>query len=78
MITELGFGMPFNCTSTTPLLYTSPEIGPTVKHVALRYFFIQELAKKGRIIINYVKTEEQLADLGIKHEKAALPTQVGQ
>ena len=38
-----------------------------VKHVASRYFFIQELVEKGRIVIHYVKTEDQLADLGTKH-----------
>ena len=69
MITELGFGTPFNCSSTTPLLYTSPEIGSTVKHVALRYFFTQELVKEGRVTTHYVNTENQLADLGAKHTR---------
>ena len=38
-----------------------------VKHVALRYFFIQELVKEGIIIVKYVKTEDKLADIGTKH-----------
>ena len=42
------------CASITPWLCTSPEIGPTVriKHVALRYSFVQELMKEGRISIH--------------------------
>ena len=39
------------------------------KHVALRYFFNRELVKEGRITIDYVKTEGQLADNGTKHLK---------
>ena len=38
-----------------------------VKHVALRYFFIQERVKKGRITVKYMKTEDQLADIGTTH-----------
>ena len=38
-----------------------------VKHLALRYFFIQALIMEGGIIIHYVKTEDQLADLGTEH-----------
>ena len=38
-----------------------------VKHVALRYFFIQDLVKEGRIDVKYMKTEDQLADVGTKN-----------
>ena len=38
-----------------------------VKHVALRYFFIQEIVREDRITVKYVKTENQLADIGTKH-----------
>ena len=31
------------------------------------YFFILELVKDGRITIKYVKTEDQLADIGTTH-----------
>ncbi|CAN0444133.1 unnamed protein product, partial [Ascophyllum nodosum] len=37
------------------------------KHIALRYFFVQELAEEGMITIHYVNTQDQLADLGTKH-----------
>ena len=35
--------------------------------MALRCFFIQELVKEGRITVKYVKTENQLVDIGNKH-----------
>ena len=38
-----------------------------VKHVAIRYFFIQELVKEGRITVKFVKAEDQLADIVTKH-----------
>ena len=74
MMKELGFGRRFD---SVPLLYI--DITPArhvaenriyssrVKHVALRHFFIQEQVKVGRIIIHYVKTEDQFADLSTKH-----------
>ena len=37
------------------------------KHIARRYFFVQELVEEGEISVHYVKTEDQLADLGTKH-----------
>ena len=40
---------------------------PRTKNIALRYFFIQELMEEGKIGIHYVKTEDQLADLGTNH-----------
>ena len=38
---------------------------PRAKHIALRYFFVQELV--GKVTIHYVKSEDQLVDLGTKH-----------
>ena len=37
------------------------------KHIALRYFFVQELMEKGKITIPFVKIQDQIADLGTKH-----------
>ena len=42
---------------------------PRAKHIALRYFFVQELVKEGKVPIHFVKTEQQLPDLGTKHLK---------
>ena len=39
---------------------------PRAKHIALRYFFVQELVEEGKISIHcYFKTEDQLVDLSI-------------
>ena len=39
---------------------------PCAKHIALRYYvFVQELVE-GKVSIHYVKSEDQLADLGTK------------
>ena len=41
---------------------------PRAKHIAPRYFFVQELVEEGKIIIHFVKTQEdQIADFGTKH-----------
>ena len=70
MMKELGFGTRFN---SVPL-YIDNTSGlhiagnrtycSRVQHAALRYFFIQELVKEGRITVKYMKTEDQLADIG--------------
>ena len=35
--------------------------------MTLRYFFIQEQVKEGRATVKYLKTEDQLAEIGTKH-----------
>ena len=40
---------------------------PRAKHIALRYFFVQELVEEGKITIRLVKTQGQIANLGTKH-----------
>jgi len=73
MMKELGFGTRFDSVplyiDNTSALHVAGNrtYSSRVKHVALRYFFIQELVKEGRISIHYVKTEDQLADIGTKH-----------
>ena len=36
-------------------------------HVALRYFFVQELVEAATITIHYVESKDQFADIGTKH-----------
>ena len=36
---------------------------PRAKHIALRYFFVQEIVEEGKITIHFVKTQDQIADL---------------
>ena len=40
---------------------------PRAKHIALRYFFVEELVEEGKMTIRFVKTEKQIADVGTKH-----------
>ena len=70
---ELGFVTRFD---KVPLyLYNSSAIhvaanrtySPRARFVALRYSFVQELVKDGQISTHYLKTENQLADIGTKH-----------
>ena len=37
---------------------------PRAKHIALRYFFVQELVEEGKITIQYMNIQDQFADLG--------------
>ena len=73
MMKELGFGTRFDSVplyiENTSTLHVAGNrtYSSRAKHVALRYFFIQELVKEGRITVRYVKTEDQLADIGTKH-----------
>ena len=73
MMLELDFDESF---SSVPLyIYNTPALHiagnrtyiPCVKHIALKYFFVHELEEEGKISIHYVKTEDQLDDLGTKH-----------
>ena len=40
---------------------------PRAKHIALRYFCVQELVEEGKIATHFVKTQAQIADVGTKH-----------
>ena len=59
MMKELGFGTRFDSVpvyiDTTSTLHVAGNqtYSPPVKHVALRFFFAQELVKEGRISIHY-------------------------
>ncbi|CAN0079265.1 unnamed protein product, partial [Ascophyllum nodosum] len=39
---------------------------PRAKHIALRYFFVQELVEEGNFTIRFMKTQDQVVDLGTK------------
>ena len=73
MMVELRFTEEFRSVSvyinTTSALHVAGNraFGPRVKHIALRYVFVQELVKEGKVTIHFIKTEQQLADLGTKH-----------
>ena len=70
---ELGFGTRFD--NVPPYIDNTSALNVAgnrtnnsrVTHVALRYFFIQDLVKEGIITVKYMKTEDQLADVRTKH-----------
>ena len=72
---ELGFTEGFwsfsvYVDSTSALHVAGNRIfSPRAKHIALRYVFVQEPVKEGKVTIHFVKTEQQLVDLGTKHLK---------
>ena len=75
MMMELGFtegfwSVPVYIDNTSALhVAVNRSFSPREKHIALRYFFVQELVKERRVAVHFVKTEQQLPDLGTKHLK---------
>ena len=73
MMTELVFGtrfdsVPLYIDNTSALLVAGNRTySSRVKHVALRYFLIKELAEESRITILYEKTKDHRADIATKH-----------
>ena len=74
MMSEMGFGesfgsMPLHIDNTSALhIAGNSTYSPRTKHIALRYFFMQDLVGEGKVSIHYyAKCEVQLADLGTKH-----------
>ena len=67
MMLELGFEESFSSVplyiDNTSALYAAGNrtYSPRAKHIALRYFFVQELVEEGKASIRYVKSEDQLA-----------------
>ena len=72
MMAELGFGklfhsIPFFVDNTGALhIAGNSTYSSRTKHIALRFFFIKQLVKEGRITIHHVATTRQLADMGSK------------
>ena len=74
MMLELGFKEEF---SSLPLYidntddisrHRQPHIQPShEKHIAMRYFFVQELVEEGKITVHFVKTQDQITDLETEH-----------
>ena len=73
MMLELGFdesfgSVPLYIDNTSALhVAGNRNCSPRAKHIALRYFFVQELLEEGKVSIHYIKSEDQLKDLYIKH-----------
>ena len=60
--------MPVYCDNTATLhALGNRSFSLRTKHIALRFFFIRELVTEGRISIQYVQTENNVANIGTKH-----------
>ena len=69
---ELGFkyfsSVPINCDSTGALhVAGNSTYSSRTKHIALRFFFLCELVKGGKITIHHLPTQQMLADCVTKH-----------
>ena len=75
MMMELGFtegfrSVPVYIDNASALhVAENRTFSPKAKNIALRYFFVQEIMKEGKVTIHLLKTEQQLADLRTKHLK---------
>lgn len=73
LLTELGFGkefakVPLYCDNTATLhALGNRSHSSRTKHIALRYFYIRELVSEGRISIHYIRSNDNIADIGTKH-----------
>ena len=69
LVFKEGFdSVPFYIDNTSTLHVAGHRTySPRAKHIALRYFFVQESVEEGKIPIHFVKTQDQIADLGTKH-----------
>lgn len=47
-------------------LVHNPEFHPKTKHIAVRYHFVRRAVEEKKISVNYVKSEDQLADIFTK------------
>lgn len=70
IMTDLGFGSEFNSVPlyldniATLHVIGNQTLSARTKHVALGMFYIRELVNDGKIVIQYVPTDKQLADIG--------------
>lgn len=67
LLTDLGLvsdPISIHCDNQGALkLVKNPEHHQRTKHIDVRYHFIREAEREGRIAIKYLKTEDQLADI---------------
>jgi hypothetical protein len=55
---------PILCDNTSSIrLVENPEFHKRTKHIDVRYHYIRELAENGEVIVKYVSTQEQKADI---------------
>ena len=69
MMTEMGFKDNFKTVqlfidnTSTHFVIGNRAYSARTKHVALRFFYIRELVKEGKISIHHAQTQDQLAHI---------------
>jgi hypothetical protein len=59
--------VPLMCDSFSAIcLAQNPVFHGKVKHIKMRYHFLRDHVEKGDIVIKYIDTERQLADISTK------------
>jgi hypothetical protein len=59
--------MPLRCDNQgTIALIHNPMFHQLTKHTNVRFFFVRDAQQEGKIDINYIETESQLADIFTK------------
>jgi hypothetical protein len=59
--------VPLMCHSFSAIcLAQNPVFHRKVKHIKVRYHFLRDHVEKGDIVIKYIDTERQLADISTK------------
>ena len=53
----------FEDNTSCVLVAKAPTMTPRTKHIALKYHHFRSFVKTGEIVINYIKTTEQTADI---------------
>ena len=84
MMLELGFkegfgSVPLYIDNTSSVLHVvgNRTYNPRAKHIAMRYFFVQELVEEGKITINFVKkynTESPISEPSTPTSTATVPS----
>ena len=73
MLILLGFGkkfeeVPLHIDNTVTLhVIRNRAYSSRTKNIALRLFYVRELVSEGKVIIPYIATEDQLAEIGTEH-----------
>lgn len=54
------------CDNQSAIMVANTESVKRLKHIDIRYHFIKELIKCGKVLLKYIKTEDQTADMFTK------------
>lgn len=62
----IDYAIKIYCDNQSAIAVASTDNIKRLKHIDIRYHYIKELVKSGKIYLEYIKTEEQIGDLFTK------------